>query len=180
MGEIINKMQERREKTGKLTKLNKWHKWSHRQMMGSRFAPNDGAMQGRHMGPGWGRGPQMAGPGWNRGCEIRGQGQNQGCQITCPQCGQFQPMRGRGFGGCNNMMGNCGPRPGKFGQMPCQQGDMGMGGRMPQQGGPGQMPGWERGGFRKDSPGQDGDNMEPRGRNMPRREKNIPPPEWGW
>ena len=163
MGKIINKMQERRENLGKFAKLNKWHKWSHRRMMG----------------PGCGQGQQMAGQGWNQGCAMRGQGQNQGC----PMAGQFQPMRGRGFGGRNNMMGNCGPMAGGFGQMPCQQGGMGMGNRMPQQNGPGPMPGWGRGGFQQNcAPGPDGGNMEPQGCNMPRRERqnNVPPPEWGW
>ncbi len=50
MGEIINKMQERREKMREFVKLNRWHRWAHRRMMGQ-------------MGPGWGQGQQMAGPG---------------------------------------------------------------------------------------------------------------------
>ena len=40
MGEIINKMQERREKMREFVKLNRWHRWAHRRMMGQ-------------MGPGW-------------------------------------------------------------------------------------------------------------------------------
>jgi len=206
MGEIINKMQERREKMREFVKANRWHQWVNRRMMGQ-------------MGPGWGRGQQMAGPGWNqdwamngprenRGWAMQGQGQNQGCPMAIPQCGQFQPMRGRGFGGYNNMMGNygamagpqgeqsgwgcgpgfyngmgnCGQRAGGCGQMPCQQGGMGMGNSMQQQNGPGQMPGWERDGFRKNfGQEQNGDDMGPRGWNMPRHEKNnVPPPEWGW
>ena len=168
MGEIISKMQERRENLGKFAKLNKWHKWGHRRMMGQ-------------MGPGCGQGQQMAGPGF-RGCAMRGQGQKQGCQMAGPQCGKFQAMRGRGFGGCNKMMGNCGLMAGGFGQMPCQQGGMGTGKCMPQQNGPGQMPGCGRGFQKNCAPGQNAGDMEPQGCNMPRREKqnNVPPPEWGW
>ena len=180
MGEIINKMQERREKMREFVKLNRGHKWAHRRMMGQ-------------MGPGWGQGQQMAGPGWNRGWAMQGprgncgwamqgQGPNQGCPMAGPRWGQFQAMRERGFGGCNNMMGNCGPMAGGCGQMPCQQGGMGMGNCMPQQNGPGQMPGCERGLQKNCTPGQDAGDMEPRGCNMPRRERqtNVPPPEWGW
>jgi hypothetical protein len=182
MGKIINKMQERRENLGKFAKLNKWNKWGHRRMMGQ-------------MGPGWGQGQQMAGPGWNQGCPMRGprgncgwamqgQGPKQGCPIAMagPRCGQFQPMRGNGFGGRNNMMGNGGPMAGGFGQMPCQQGGMGMGNSMPQQNGPAPMRGWDHR-FQQDcTPEQGEENMEPQGCNMPRRERqnNVPPPEWGW
>jgi hypothetical protein len=164
MGEIINKMQERRENQGKFAKLNKWHKWAHR----------------RTMGHGWGQGQQMAGPGWNRGWAMRGQGPNQGCLMAMagPQCGQFQQMRGHSFAGRNNTMGNCCPMAGGFRQMPCQQGGMGMG---PQQNSPGQMPGCGRGFQKNCTPGQDAGDMEPRGWNMPRRERmNVPPAEWGW
>ena len=182
MGKIINKMQERREKMREFVKFNRWYRWTHRRMMGPCFAPNCGAMQGRQMGPGWGQGQQMAGPGWHRGWAMQGQGPNQGCQMVCPQCGQFQAMRGRGFGGCNNMMGTCGPMAGGFGQMPCQQGGMGMGNCMPQQNCPGQMPGWGRGFQREWMPGPGADNMGQQEWNMPRRERqtNVPPPEWGW
>jgi hypothetical protein len=167
MGEIIAKMQERREDMREFAKIRQWHRGAHRNW----------AMAG----PGWGKGQQMAGPGANQGCAMRGQGPNQGCPMAGPRWGQFQAMRGRGFGGGNNMMGNCGPMAGGFGQMPCRQGGMGMGDRMPQQNGPGQMPGWERGFQKNCAPGQDADNMEPRGCNMPRRERmNVPPPEWGW
>ncbi len=114
----------------------------------------------------------------------------------------------RGFGGCNNMMGNygaiagpqneammgwgcgpgffngmgnCGPMAGGFGQMPCQQGGMGMGNWMPQQGGPMQMRGWGRGFQRQWNPGPGAENMGQQEWNMPRRERmNVPPPEWGW
>jgi hypothetical protein len=173
MGKIINKMYERREKMEKFVKLNRWHKWAHRRMMGQ-------------MGPGWGQGQQMAGPGWNRGWAMRGpcgncrwamqsQCPNQGC----PRCGQFQAMRERGFGGYNNMMGNCGPMAGGFEQMPCQQG--GMGNCMPQQNGPEQMPGWRHGFQREWPPSPGADNMWQQEWNMPRRERNnVPPPEWGW
>jgi hypothetical protein len=185
MGEIINKMQERREKMERFVKLNRWHRWAHRRMMGQ-------------MGPGWGQGQQMAGPGWNRDWAMQNQGwnqccamngpcgncgwamPNQGCPMAGPQWGQFQPMPGRGFGGCNNMMGNCGPMAGGFRQMPCQQG-MGMGSCMPQQNGPGQMPGCGRGFQREWTPGPGAENMGQQEWNMPRRERmNVPPPEWGW
>ena len=168
MGKIINKMYERREKMREFAKANGWRRWAHRRMM-------------RQMGPGWGQGQQMAGPGWNRGWAMRGPGPNQGCPMAGPRWEQFQAMRGRGFGGCNNMMGNCGPMAGGFGQMPCQQGGMGMGNCMPQQNGPGQMPGWGRGFQREWTPGPGADNMWQQEWNMPRRERmNVPPPEWGW
>jgi hypothetical protein len=220
MGEIIAKMQERREKMEKFVKADRWHRWEHRRMMG----PGNGAMQGRQMGPGWGQGQQMAGPGSNQNCSMngprenrgwamQGQGQNQGCPMAMAgsQCGQFQAMRGRGFGGCNNMMGNygavagpqgeqsgwgcgpgffngmgnCGAMPGQnFGQMPCQQGGMGMGmdNQMPQQGGPMQMRGWGRGDLQQNfEQGQGDENMGTQQWNMPRRQRQIvPPAEWGW
>jgi hypothetical protein len=178
MGEIINKMQERREKMREFVKFNRWCQWAHRRMMGQ-------------MGPGWGQGQQMAGPGFNQGFAMRGPcgncgwamrgpGPNQGCPMAGPRWGQFQAMR-RGFGGCNDMMGNCGAMAGGFGQIPCQQGGMGMGNCMPQQGGQGQMPGWGRGFQREWTPGPGTDNMWQQEWNMPRRERmNVPPPEWGW
>ncbi|MGD0552690.1 MAG: hypothetical protein ABSB25_08570 [Sedimentisphaerales bacterium] len=206
MGEIINRMQERREKMREFVRFNRWQRWAHRRMMGQ-------------MGPGWGQGPQMAGPGFNQGFAMNGPcgncgwamrgpcGNNWGCPMAGPRWEQFQAMR-RGFGGCNNMMGNCGafagpqyevtkgwgcgpgffngmgncgPIAGGFGQMPCQQG--GMSNCMPQQGGPMQMRGWERGGFQKQwTPGPGAENMGQQEWNMPRRERqtNVPPPEWGW
>jgi len=168
MGEIINKMQERREKIREFIKLNRWHRWAHRRMM-------------RQMGSGWGQGQQMAGSGWNRGWAMRGPCGNWGCPMAGPRWEHFQAMRERGFGGCNNMMGNCGPMAGGFGQMPCQQGGMGMGNCMPQQNGPGQMPGCGHGPQRQWSPGPGPDNMGQQEWNMPRRERNnVPPPEWGW
>jgi hypothetical protein len=182
MGEIINRMQERREKMREFVRFNRWQRWAHRRMMGLGFAPNYGAMQGRQMGPGWGQDQQMAGQGWNRGWAMRGQGWNQGCSMAAPQWGQFQAMNGCCQGPCGGGMGNCGPMPGGFGQMPGQQGGMGMGAwgqpygqRMP-------MRGWERGGFRKEwTPGPGADNMWQQEWNMPRHERqNVPPPEWGW
>ena len=91
MGEIINKMQERREKMREFVKLNRWHRWAHRRMMGQ-------------MGPGWGQGQQMAGPGFNQGfvmngpcgnccCAMRGPCGNWGCPMAGPRWGQFQAMR---------------------------------------------------------------------------------------
>jgi hypothetical protein len=195
MGEIINKMQERREKMREFVKLNRWYRWAHRRMMGQ-------------MGPGWGQGQQMAGPGFNQGFAMRGPCGNWGCQMCGPRWGQFQAMRGCGFGGCNNMMGNCGaiagpqnevtkgwgcgpgffngmgncgPMAGGFGQMPWQQGGMGNY-WMPQQGGPMQMRGWGRGFHQREwNPGPGADNMGQQEWNMPRRERmDVPPPEWGW
>ncbi len=166
MGEIINKMQERREKMREFVKLNRWYQWAHRRMMGQ-------------MRPGWGQGQQMPGQGFNQGCAMNGPCGNCGYPMAGPRCWQFQAMR-RGFGGCNNMMGNCGAMADGFGQMPCQQG--GMGNCMPQQGGRGQMPGWGRRFQREWNPGQGADNMGQQEWNMPRRERqnNVPPPEWGW
>jgi hypothetical protein len=151
MGEIINKMQERREKMREFVKLNRWHQWAQRRMM-------------RQMGFGWGQRQQMAGQGSNRGWAMQGPRGN---------CGWA--MRGQGPNRGCPMAGGCG-------QMPCQQGGMGMGNCMPQQNGPGQMPGCERGLQKNCTPGQDVCDMEPRGCNMPRRERqtNVPPPEWGW
>jgi hypothetical protein len=186
MGEIINKMQERREKMVKSARFNRWRQWAHQRMMGPGFAPNYGAMQGMQMGPGWGHGQQMAGPGWNRGWAMRGRGWNQwnqGYPMAGPQWGQFQAMRGHGFGGYNNIMGNCGAMQGRnFGQMPCQQDGMGMGNFMPQQNGPAQMPGWGRRFQRERNHGPDEENMGQQEWNMPHREirNNVPPPEWGW
>jgi hypothetical protein len=175
MGEIINKMQERREKMEKFARFNRWRQWAHHRMMGQ-------------MGPGWGQGQQMAGPGWNQCCAMRGPGPNQGClpyrdgQATMagPQWGQFQAMNGCGRGPCGGM-GNCGPMAGGFGQMPCQQGGMGMGNCMPQQNGPMQMPGCGYGFQRQLPPGPGPENMWQQEWNMPRHERqNVPPPEWGW
>jgi hypothetical protein len=162
MGEIIGKMQERREKMREFVKFNRWHRWAHRRMM-------------RQMWFGWGQGPQMAGPGW----AMRG-GWNQGYPMAGPRWGQFQAMDGCGRGPCCGM-DNCGPMAGGFGQMPCQQGYMGMNNWIPQQGGPMQMRGWGRGFQREWTPGPGPDNMGQQEWNMPRHERqNVPPPEWGW
>jgi hypothetical protein len=185
MGKIINKMYERREKMREFAKASGWHRWAHRRMMGQ-------------MGPGWGQGQQMAGPGWNQGCPMRGPrgncgwamqgpGPNQGClpyrdgQATMagPRWQQFEAMNGC----CRFHRGGIGPMAGEFGQMPCQQGGMGMGKCMPQQNDPAPMRGWGRGRFQQNcAPEQGEENMEPQGCNMPRRERqnNVPPPEWGW
>jgi hypothetical protein len=96
MGEIIAKMQERREKTEKFVKLNRWHKGEHRRMMGQ-------------MGHGWGRGQQMAGPGWNRDCPMRGQGPNQGCSMPMAGGLRQMPCQQRGMGMGNWMPQQCCP-----------------------------------------------------------------------
>jgi hypothetical protein len=70
---------------------------------------------------------------------------------------------------------------GGFGQMPYQQGYMGMNNWMPQQGGPRQMRGWGRGFQQNWTPGPGADNTGQQEWNMPHRERqNVPPPEWGW
>jgi hypothetical protein len=156
MGEIIDKMQERREKMREFVKLNRWHKWAHRRMM-------------RQMEFGWGQGQQMAGQGWNRGWAMQGRGPNKGCPMAGPRWGQGQAMRGCGPGACGGM-GNCGSMAGGgFGQMPCQQG------------GPMQMRGCGRGFQREWTPGPGADNMGQQNWNVPRRERmNVPPADWGW
>jgi hypothetical protein len=179
MGEIINKMQERREEMQEHAKFNRWHKEAHRRMMGQ---AGPGCGQGQQMaGPGFNQGCAMNGPCGNCGCPMQGQGWNQGCPMAGPRWGQFQAMNGCGQRPCGGM-GNCGPMAGGCGQMPCQQPGMGMGNCMPQQNGPGQTPGWERGGSRENcGPEQNGGDMEQRGWNMPRHERqNVPPTEWGW
>jgi len=94
MGEIIKKMQQRREKMREFAKFNKWHRRAHRGSCGE---------QGRTRG--------MAGPGWHHGrgmcgCCPAGRGGWQGgppCQRPCgrggmgawePPAGQCRPMRG--------------------------------------------------------------------------------------
>jgi hypothetical protein len=180
MGEIINKMQERREKMEKFVKLNRWHQWAHRRMMG----------QGQQMaGPGWNRGWAMQNQGWNQCCAMngpcgncgwamRGPGPNQGCPMAGPRWQQFEAMNSC----CRFHRGGMGPIAGGFEQMPCQQGGMGMDNCMPQQNGPRQMPGWGHGFQKEWAPGPGADNMGQQEWNMPRRERqmNVPPPEWGW
>jgi hypothetical protein len=94
MGEIIKKMETRRDKMQKLAKLNKWHKWAHRQMAAQ-------------AGPGWGRGQQMAGPRWGPGWQQMSRG-GPACQRPCcwqgamagwePQAGGRGQMPGWGQG----------------------------------------------------------------------------------
>ena len=208
MGEIINKMQERREKMREFVKTNRWHKWAHRRMMGQMTASLKTVVRAsKWPDPAGVMVLQMAGPGGNRGWAMQGQGWNQGCPMAMagPRWGQFQAMRERGFGGCNNMMGNggafagpqgeqsgwgcgpgfykgmgnCGPMAGGFGQMPCQQGGMGPMEQLYGQHMP--MPGCGHGFQRKWTPGPGEENMEQQEWNMPRHERNnVPPPEWGW
>jgi hypothetical protein len=156
MGQIIQKMEQRREKMQKFAKLNRWHRWAHRRW----------AMEGA----GWGQGRAMQGQGWNQGCPMAG-----------PQWGQGQAMRGCCRGPCGGM-GNCQAMAGGFGQMPCPQGGMNMDAWAPQQGGPGQMPGRGRGFQQNWTQGPDAENTGPQEWNGPRRERpmNVPPPEWGW
>jgi hypothetical protein len=177
MGEIISKMQERREKMREFVKLNRWHQWAHHRMMWqARFGWGPGQQMA---GPGMHRGMAMGGPGWNRGWAMQGQGWNQGPQTACPQCGQFQAMGGQGFAGRESMMEKYRAMANEFRQMQWQQ--HGMGNWMPPQDGPMQMRGWDPRFQQGWAPQQGEENMEPQRWNMPRRERqNIPPPEWGW
>jgi hypothetical protein len=109
MGEIINKMMERREKMREFVKLNRWHRWAHQRWMRQM---EFGWGWGQQMaGPGWGQGPQMAGPGWNRGCSMQNQGWNQCCAMNgpCGNCGWA--MQGQGP---NQGCPMAGPRWGQF------------------------------------------------------------------
>ena len=202
MGQIINKMQERREKMREFVKLNRWHRWAHRMMMWRM-----GHGWGQQMGGPWG---MAGGPGWHRGWAMQGQAWNQGCPMWGPR-GQFQTMRGREFGGFNNMrmgnweavagpqneammgwgcgpgffnrMGNCGPMCCEGGQMPCRQNNAmqmrGCGQGFQQ----GQMP-CQQGNMNMacERQQQCEDNMGAPRWNMPRHERqnNVPPAEWGW
>jgi hypothetical protein len=98
MGELINKMQQRREKMREFARFNKWHRWAHRRWERPfDNAPPTKAFEGRQ-GRGWGMGGcgfappcphcgcQRGMPGWNRpGCFDRpmcggyGFGPGQGC-----------------------------------------------------------------------------------------------------
>ncbi|MFH1372127.1 MAG: hypothetical protein ABII09_12695 [Planctomycetota bacterium] len=165
MGEIIKKMETRRDKMQKLAKLNKWHQGVHRRWALA--------------GVGGGRGRQMAGPCRGPGWQQMPRGA-QSCQRPCcwqgaaasagwgPQPGMQRPMH-RG-----------GQQPGGFGWQD------GMAGRGAMAGRPGQMRGWGQ------QPGQfvpmwqwrqgPGANM-PQNWNMPaggKRQENIPPADWGW
>jgi hypothetical protein len=68
MGDIIKKMETRRDKTQKLAKLNKWHQGVHRRWALA--------------GTGWGRGQQMAGPRWGHGWQQMPRG-GPACQRPC-------------------------------------------------------------------------------------------------
>jgi hypothetical protein len=69
MGEIIKKMENRREKMQEFAKFNRWHQEAHRKW----------AMAGCGANPGCGRGGAMTGgPGRMRGCSGFGQGQDWG------------------------------------------------------------------------------------------------------
>ena len=92
MGEIIKKMEQRREKMQRFARADRWHKWEHRRW----------AMAG----PSWGQGRGMAGS-----CPMMGVGGcgmppgGQPCQCPCgmggmrgwgPPAGGFMPMRNWG------------------------------------------------------------------------------------
>jgi hypothetical protein len=164
MGQIINKMQERREKMREFTKINRWNKWAHHRMI---------TRQNRF---GWGQGLGMQGPGFNRGWAMQRPCGNWGCPMAGPRWEQYGAMNGC----CRGPWGGRGPIANEFEQMPCEQGYMGMNNPMPPQGERRQMPGWGRGFERRWGPEQGEGNMGPQDW-TPRRERhNVPPPEWGW
>ncbi len=105
MGEIINKMMERREKMKEMAKFNKWHKWAHRKMA-------------RQMAPGWGQGP-------NQGSPMPGPHMQQFQNRCCPGCGMPKQNRmpGQGWqkqGWDGEGRQNFGPRQGAFNMQPDQ------------------------------------------------------------
>jgi hypothetical protein len=205
MGQIIEKMEQRREKIREFVKLNRWHKWSHRRMARQM---EFGCGQGERMAGPWQRGRAMEGPGWNRGMAY------EGCPMAGARSERFQEMDGRcrgmrggmwpmagGFGqmpsqqgnmgmnnrgpereGCVPMRGGMGPMAGGFGERPCQQGNRRMNNQGHERDGFGPMGGWERYGFEGNcEQGRGPENMERQGWNMPRPERhNVPPAEWGW
>jgi len=96
MGEIIKKMEQRREKMREFAEFNRWHQQAHRRM----DSEGCGWRQGWAMG-----GARPAGPGWQmpcgsppcqtparRGCCGGGMG------AWGPPSGERMPMRGRGYG----------------------------------------------------------------------------------
>ena len=150
MGQIINKMEARRDKARKLAMLNKWHRGTHRKMAAQ-------------AGPRWGRGRAMAGPGWGRGggpaagCRggraAGGPGFNRGWAMGWGG----QPWRRNVSPGWGAMTERPGPMPGfrqGAGQFaPMHQWKQGSGPDMP--------PAW---------------NMPGGGK----RQEKIPPVDWGW
>jgi hypothetical protein len=121
MGQIINKMEARRDKARKLAMLNKWHNGAHRKMAAQ-------------AGPRWGRGGAAAGPcprqqfgnrglgggaaDWRGGWAAGGPGFNRGRAMGWGG-GQWegQPWRRNVSPGWGAMAERPGPTPG-FGQGP--------------------------------------------------------------
>ena len=112
MGDIIKKMETRRDKMQKLAKLNKWHQGVHRRW----------ALAGTD----WGRGQQMAGPRWGPGWQQMPRGGPACPERTCPE----RSRRSRGacqrpccwqaegaMGGWESQAGGRGQMPG-WGQSP--------------------------------------------------------------
>ncbi len=164
MGQIIAKMQERREKMREFVKINRQHKWAHHRMM----------MQNR---PGWGEGFGMRGPEFNRGWERPGFGWNEGCPMAAQRWERFKGMDGC----CRFHRGGRGPIANEYEQAPCEQGYMGMNNWGPPQREPRQMRGWGRGFERCWGPEQGENEMGPRDWNGPYRERHdVPPPDLGW
>jgi hypothetical protein len=91
MGEIIKKMEQRREKMREFAEFNRWHQQAHHRM----DSKDCGWRQGWAMG-----GARPAGPGWQMPCG------GPPCQRPCcgggmgawgPPSGERMPMRGRGY-----------------------------------------------------------------------------------
>jgi len=157
MGEIIKKMEQRREKMREFAKFNRWHQWAHRGM-----GPEGcGWRQGQAMG-----GNCPAGPGWQMPCG------GPPCQRPCcgggmggwgPPAGQCRPMPGCGmqFDGQRRQGPPCGAMGG-WGAPACGNRPMRGRGNSPPQGcGQGAGPAWD----------------------MPSCEappRDVPPPESDW
>jgi hypothetical protein len=179
MGQIIQMMEQRREKIRKFVQLNRWHRWAHRRMM---MQEGPGWQHNWGMAPERSRGEfrQWAGPGWQREWAMQRPGwqQERGGCCCCGKDGLRPPAR-------------------EYGQMPGfdqrRQGEPGwregMDGRQrefPPEWSPGPGPrfGPEFNPERRQMPGFDPRRQgeprgEPRGeRPMPPRDN--PPPDMDW
>jgi hypothetical protein len=178
MGEIIKKMEQRREGMRKLAKLNKWHQWAHRRIM-------------EKAGPGWQDGWGMAGPGrqggwgnqmpWGRQQTWGYHRPMRGC--ACPEqpvVSNVEPSRRDGWGmpgrEHRQMRGwdrdGCGP----VRRSVSEDGPRAWEDNRPMRGWDGFGPGWgrpQRPGWRHTEP-QDWDAAD----DAPRTD--VPPPDWGW
>ena len=155
MGEIIKKMESRREEMREFGKLNKWHQWAHRR---------EAMMEQR-----WGQGWRQEGPPCQR---------QPGPRMNHGFCGE--QGRTGGMDGCGPM--NRDWQMKRFGP-PCCCGGM-SGGEQPNRG-YGQMRGRDYGPGSRWGPEQNwGPENRPRQMAPPERDMspggNVPPPEWGW